>query len=63
MTDANIFVDAAIIGGVTCLMCTAGVLLGKRLGPAFEQKAEILGGVTLILLGVQILTEHLLGAA
>ena len=40
----------------------AGVKVGSLFGDRFEKKAELLGGAILILLGVKILLEHLLGA-
>jgi putative Mn2+ efflux pump MntP len=57
--DVNIWVAMALIGVVTFLMCTAGVKIGNIFGNRFEKKAQIAGGVILILLGVKILLEHL----
>lgn len=49
----------SIIGVVTFSLSYAGVLIGKRFGHLFESKAEILGGLILIAIGVKILIEHL----
>ena len=57
--DVNIFVTAGIIGVVTCAMCMAGVKIGNIFGSRFEKKAQIAGGVILILLGVKLLLEGL----
>lgn len=43
-----------IIGGVTLLLCLAGLLAGKRLGSALCGKSKILGGCILILIGLKI---------
>ena len=55
----SIWYSILIIGLVTFLICTAGVLIGHRFGSRFRSKAEIIGGVVLILIGIKILIEHL----
>ena len=57
--DVNIFLAVALIGVITFGMSAAGVKIGNVFGSKFEKKAEILGGVILVLLGVKILLEHL----
>ena len=57
--DVNIFLAVALIGVITFGMSAAGVKIGNVFGAKFEKKAEILGGVILVLLGVKILLEHL----
>lgn len=59
--DVNIFLVAAVIGFCTFLMVTVGVMLGRVLGQKVGDKAEILGGVILILVGVMIALEHVNG--
>lgn len=49
----------AIIGVTTCLLSMLGVKLGSVFGDRFGKKAQIAGGVILILLGLKILLEHL----
>lgn len=49
---------AAIIGVVTFVLSVGGVYLGRAVGAAFGGRAEMLGGVVLIALGVRILAEH-----
>lgn len=58
-TYVNIWVSVVIIGITTCLLSMAGVKVGSVFGARYEKKAEILGGVILILLGLKILLEHL----
>ena len=55
----GIFSAVILIGLGTCTFCTGGVLIGNAVGSANEKKAQILGGVILILLGLKILLEHL----
>lgn len=55
----NIWLAAAFIGSCTCLLSALGVKIGNVFGSRYEKKAELAGGVILILLGVKILLEHL----
>lgn len=55
----NIWLAAGFIGLCTCGFSAAGVKIGNVFGSRFEEKAEIVGGVILILIGVRILLEHL----
>ncbi|MDR0382346.1 MAG: manganese efflux pump MntP family protein [Oscillospiraceae bacterium] len=55
-----ILVSAAIIGCVAFGFSLLGGLLGRRLGALFRRRAEMLGGIVLILLGVRIVLEHTL---
>lgn len=57
--NVNIFLAVAIIGVCTFLLSAMGVQIGNVFGSRFEKKAQIAGGVILILLGVKILLEHL----
>ena len=51
--------SAGIIGVVAFLISVAGVHIGGKCGNLFGNKAEILGGIVLIGIGVKILIEHL----
>ena len=53
-------VESLIIGAVTFGICMAGLWLGKRFGTRFSGKAEILGGVILIGIGIEILITGLI---
>ena len=57
--DVNILVAAAAIGLATMTMVTLGVMLGRVLGTVVGKRAEIVGGVVLMLVGATILYEHL----
>ncbi len=57
--NVNIWLAIALIGIVTYAMCTAGVKIGNIFGSRFEKKAQVAGGVILVLLGTKILLEHL----
>lgn len=57
--EVNIFFAVTLIGLCTCLLSAVGVKIGNVFGSRFEKRAEIAGGVILILLGVKILLEHL----
>ena len=59
MKDANIYVAVALIAAVTFGMCTVGVKIGNIFGSRFEKKAQMAGGVILVLLGLKILLEDL----
>lgn len=57
----NIFQAVSFIGTVTFICCIFGVFLGKRFGGLLQEKAEFFGGCILILIGLKIFVEHLLG--
>lgn len=57
--EVNIIVAASLIGIITLIISAIGVKIGNKFGGKYENKAEILGGVILILLGLKILLEHL----
>lgn len=53
--DVNPFIACIIIGITTFFFSWLGVLIGSRSGTWLESKAEFLGGVTLILIGIKVL--------
>lgn len=57
--NVNIWFAIAIIGITTFICSAAGVKIGSVFGARFQSKAEIAGGVILILIGLKILLEHL----
>lgn len=61
--DANIYIAIALIGVITFAMSALGVKIGNVFGSRYEKKAQIAGGVILLLLGLKILLEHLTGQA
>lgn len=46
------------IGIITFILCFLGVIIGKILGPIFKNYSQIIGGMILILIGINILNEH-----
>ncbi|PAV93853.1 hypothetical protein WR25_27118 [Diploscapter pachys] len=59
--DVHIGVMAAVIGLCTLTMVTAGIMLGRVLGSMVGKRAEIIGGVILVIIGATILAEPMLG--
>ncbi len=57
--NVNIWLAAAFIGICTCGFSAVGVKIGNVFGSRFEKKAQMAGGFILILLGLNILLEHL----
>lgn len=51
--------EALIIGVVTFIICSAGLVLGKKFGTKLAGKATILGGVILLAIGIEIFVSHL----
>ena len=49
----------SIIGCTTFVISFIGVYIGKIFGSKYEHKAEIAGGIILIVIGLKILLEHL----
>lgn len=56
---ADIYVGITVIGIITFLLSFAGAKIGSLFGMRFKSKAEIAGGLILILIGMKILLEHL----
>ena len=57
--DTAILPAIGIIGTTTFFISVAGVAVGCWFGARYKRRAEITGGVILVLLGVKILLEHL----
>jgi len=56
--NINIVLSASIIGAVTVLACMIGLLLGKKIGNKLGRRVEILGGIMLIAIGLNIVLQH-----
>jgi len=52
---------AIVIATVTFVICIAGLTLGKKFGTKFAGRANILGGVILIFIGIEILMKSFIG--
>ena len=57
--NVNIWIAVALIGVITFAMSALGVKVGNIFGSRFEKKAQMAGGIILLLLGSKILLEHL----
>ncbi|MGE5631652.1 MAG: manganese efflux pump MntP family protein [Caulobacteraceae bacterium] len=57
--QVSIISASLLIGVITFVVCVTGALIGKRFGDLLKNKAEIAGGLILILIGLNILNEHL----
>ena len=55
----NLILAITLIGIITFTLSVIGTKVGNRFGDKYENKAEFVGGVILILLGIKILLEHL----
>ncbi len=61
MLGVGIWLPAATIGVVTALLVVVASRLGDHLSDRFGSRAEVLGGVILILVGLRIVVSDLLG--
>jgi manganese efflux pump family protein len=57
--SVNIWSAIIMIGCTTFIFSAAGVKIGNIFGSVYKSKAEIAGGIILILIGTKILLEHL----
>lgn len=55
----HIIAAVSFIGVTTFVISAAGVKIGNVFGTKYKSKAELAGGIILILLGIKILLEHL----
>ena len=58
--DVNIVSSIGIIGIVTFIICSFGVVIGNKFGAKFKSKAELIGGIVLVAIGLKLLIEGLL---
>ena len=57
--EVNIFLAVVLVGVITFIISIAGVKIGNVFGNKYQKKAQIFGGIVLILIGLKILIEHL----
>ena len=57
--NVNIVLAVSLIAAITFVISCIGVKLGNVFGDKYEKKAELAGGIVLILIGLKILLEHL----
>lgn len=57
--QVSIVPAVSLIGVITFVLSAVGVFIGHKFGAKFKSKAELVGGIILILIGLKILLEHL----
>ena len=57
--NANLILAVSLIGIITVVISVIGTKIGNRFGDKYERKAEMVGGIILIFLGIKILLEHI----
>ncbi len=57
---ADVTLASAIVGGVAFVLSICGVFVGKYLSALIGKRAEFVGGLILIIIGVRILVENVL---
>ena len=55
----NLLFSVTMIGVITFALSLVGVFIGHKFGSKYEKKAEIAGGIILILIGLKLLLEGL----
>lgn len=56
--NISIIPVVSAIAIITFIVCFIGVLIGKQIGPILKNYAEIIGGIILICIGINIFNEH-----
>jgi putative Mn2+ efflux pump MntP len=57
--QVNIVYAATFIGVTTFILSAVGIKIGNLFGSRYKSKAELAGGIILILIGIKVLLEHL----
>ena len=57
--QVDIWKAIALIGAATAAFSAGGIYVGNMFGSRYKSKAELAGGVILVVMGVKILVEHL----
>ncbi len=53
-------ISSVIIGIVTLIICYCGIFIGRKFGNKFSGKAEIFGGIILVIIGIEIFLTNIL---
>lgn len=61
--DVSIMPAVSFIGVTTFILSAVGIKIGNVFGARYKSKAELAGGIVLVLMGVKILIEHLITGA
>ena len=54
----NILLSILTIGIITFILCIIGLFIGKIIGNKYENKAQIIGGIILIIMGIKSIVEY-----
>ena len=57
--NINIYITCLLIGIITFIISSLGVILGNKVGSYFNGKVELVGGIVLIIMGIKIFLEHI----
>lgn len=57
---ANTLIAAGVIAVITYSLSCIGVKVGSVFGTKYKQKAELAGGIVLVIIGLKILIEHII---
>lgn len=57
--QVNIVSAVSFIGVTTFILSAVGIRIGNIFGAKYKSRAELVGGIVLILMGLKILLEHL----
>ena len=55
----NLLLAITLIGTITFILSVIGTKIGNRFGDKYKSKAELAGGIILIIIGLKILLEHI----
>lgn len=55
----SLIFSVTVIGVITFAVCLVGVIIGNRFGSKYEKKAELVGGIVLVLIGLKLLLDGL----
>ncbi len=59
MLDIRIIEAVSLIGLITFALSLLAVHIGRRFGVRFQAKAQMAGGICLVIIGLKVLLEHL----
>lgn len=57
--NVSLLLSVSMIGIITFIICVIGVKVGNLFGEKYKSKAELAGGLILIVMGAKILIDHL----
>lgn len=57
LLDTTIIEACILIGAITFIICFSGVLIGKKCNVLLKSRAELIGGIILIIIGLEIFTK------